>query len=474
MPKPLPSSYPKEQRWRFIQRSIPDEQLIDFANALVESHNTELHHSLPNILHFAFPSVTDVDSLNHEWLSIWVNIMHQGGLGYTVTSKGREETRLIATDLSRYLADTKNTTAYYYYWALRFQYPFSFPKHDHYIKNGVFVQPVVLISQYLDELSKIGVKETYLTYYEIAQFLMKSKGHLQSVIKTNCLEIIENRKKGYDYLLERQRREFEDAANHLFTRGRLFIGKFDLLTFLNDMITVKDADTLVKLRAFLSYRQPPFIFKENSQDVRNEFFVENYMDLDPDPEILFDNVNAKILNPIRVHGRKLTAIPKIRVQTIPTKVVNPEDTRGTFGSGTRAERKFQQQLKRDMLSLYNGRCCVCGLDRQEFLVASHIVAVNVDPSIAADRRNCLLLCVLHDRALERGYFGLLDDLTIVANHDKTLNHPIMLREISKRDGQRIHLPNDITFCPSIEYIKRHRIAHGIASKNGSSGQTNLM
>ena len=111
MPKPLPSTYPKEQRWRFIQRSLPDDQLVSFANAIVESHNKELHQSLPNILHFVDPNNTDPDSLNHEWLSIWVNIMHQGGLGYTVTSKGREETRLMATDLSQYLADTKNTTA---------------------------------------------------------------------------------------------------------------------------------------------------------------------------------------------------------------------------------------------------------------------------------------------------------------------------------------------------------------------------
>src|SRR4030042_1918074 len=98
MPRPLPSTYPKEQRWRFIQRSIPDDQLVFFANALVESHNKELHQSLPNILHFVDPNNKDIDSLNHEWLSIWVNIMHQGGLGYTITSKGREETRLIATD----------------------------------------------------------------------------------------------------------------------------------------------------------------------------------------------------------------------------------------------------------------------------------------------------------------------------------------------------------------------------------------
>lgn len=208
MPKPKPSTYPKEQKWRFIQRSLKQEQqLIDFANALVDVHNGELRQSLPVVLHFAFPDVTDVDRLYHEWQSIWVNLMHQNGLGYTVTSKANEETRIMATELSRFLADTRNTSAYYYYWALKFQYPFGFPKQDHYIDNGVFVQPVVLICQYLDELAKINFQEAYLTCYEIAFFLMRSKGHLKSTIQANCLKILENRQKGYFYSLERQNPE---------------------------------------------------------------------------------------------------------------------------------------------------------------------------------------------------------------------------------------------------------------------------
>ncbi len=471
MPKPLPSTYPKHQRWRFIQRATTDADLISFANALVDSSNTNLDLSLPDILHFVLPNTKDIDILKHTWLSIWVNIMHQGGLGYTVTSKARAETRVIATDLSRYVADTKNIAAYYYYWALSFQYPFSIPKHNHYIKNGVFIQPVVLICQYLDLLAKMkgNLKDAYLTKYEIAQFLMKSDGHAQSVIKDNCAEIIKNRKKGYNYESERQKRGLEEAANHLFSRGRLFISNFDLLIFLNDRIIVQDINTLTKLQVFLSYRKPPFIFKGNSQDVRNQFFIETYSDLNPDPEILFDNVNNKISNPMAIRGRKAIA----KTKPIPTKIVNPQDKRGTFGSGTRAERKFQQQLRRDMLLMYNGRCCVCGLDRQEFLVAAHIIAVNIDPSIAADRQNCLLLCVLHDRALEKGYFGLLDDYTIVVNHDKRLKHPVLKQEVVKREGQKIHLPQDKTLRPSVKYIRRHRIAHGIITRSSSNSQTYL-
>lgn len=459
MPKPFPSTYPHHQRWRFIQRAITDDELVSFANTLVESNNTDIDQSLPEILRFLNLQTKDINILKNEhWLKIWVNIMHQGGLGYTVTSRADRETRVFATDLSRYVADTKNTAAYYYYWVLRFQFPFGFPKHNHYIKNKVAVQPVILMCQHLDLLGKTQnrLQDAYLSKYEIAQFLMKATGHSNFVIRKNCVQIIENRKKKYDYEAERKDPEFEETANHLFSRGRLFIGNFDLLEFRNDRVVVSNVDTLTKLRAFLSYCKPPFRFSENSQDVRNQFFLEAYCDLDPDPDILFDNVNGKIQNLAGAQPKKIA-----HTQGAIAKVVNPKDTKGRFGSGTRTERTFQQKLRKDMILLYNGRCCVCGLDRQDFLVASHIIPVNLDPDIANDRRNCLLLCLLHDRALEKGYMGLRDDYTIIVNHGKLSDHQLLIREITKRQGQRIRVPQDQALRPSIEYLRRHRKSHGL-------------
>jgi hypothetical protein len=344
MPKPKQSSYPKEQRWRFIQRSIPDDQLVSFANALVDAHNTELDPSLPKILNFAFPNVTDIEALKHEWLSIWVNIMHQGGLGYTVTSRTTKETRIMATDLSKYISDTENTLAYYYYWALRFQYPFSVPKHRHYIEKGIAIQPVVLICQHLIELAKMkgGIKNAYLTQHEITEFLMKSTNHSKKLIESNCLEIIANREKNYDYSSERQEEGFEEAGKHFFTRGHLFIDKFDVLKFRDKRVEISNSNDLKKLKIFLSYRKEPFVFSEdNNQDVRNEFFVESYNTLDPDPDILFENVNAKVPNPTL---KQTTA--KVQQGSLAT-VVNPTDTMATFGTSTKNERRFQQKLKKD-------------------------------------------------------------------------------------------------------------------------------
>jgi hypothetical protein len=287
MPKPLPSAYPKHQRWRFVHHSFKDdEQLVSFSKAIAQSNNRDLDQSLPKILQFLDLQTSDIKVLKHAWLSLWINIMHQAGLGYTVTEG--KKTKIIATDLGRFVADTGNVKAYYYYWALRFQFPFGYPKHSHYVNHKVAVQPVVLICQYLDQLNVLGdsLNDTFLGKYEIAEFLMKSTGHLQALIQDNCERIIKNRKKKYNYEAQRRNPEFEDTADHLFSRGHLFFDKFDLLVFRNDTVLVPDTDTLTKIRSFIAHRKPPILFRENLQDVRNQFFQQAYCNLDPAPEAL--------------------------------------------------------------------------------------------------------------------------------------------------------------------------------------------
>lgn len=297
MPKPFPSAYPKHQRWRFVQRAFKDdEQLISFSEGIVQSNGKDIDKSLPNILKF-LKLRSDIKVLKHSWLSLWVNIMHQAGLGYTVTVS--KKTRLFATDLGRFVADTHNARAYYYYWALRFQFPFASPKHKYYVDNKVAVQPIVLMCEYLDQLNKIGdgLNDTFLSKYEIAHFLMKSIGHTTAPILDNCARIIKNRKKKYNYKVERRNREFEATADHLFSRGRLFLEKFDLLLFRNDTILISDADTLMKIRSYISYRKPPFLFTDNSKDVRNQFFRQAYCNLDPPPETLLAICTKPSLKP---------------------------------------------------------------------------------------------------------------------------------------------------------------------------------
>ena len=446
MPKPIASDYPKHQRWRFAQRSLSDNELVLFSKAISESDFKELDESLSNLLHFLRPTTTDIAILKQDfWLKLWVNIMHQMGLGYTVYSTTNSKTYVMATDLGRFVSETKNIRAYYYYWALRFQFPFSYPKHNHYITNGVAIQPVVLICQYLEKLYEETneIEKAFLSKYEIAKFLMRSTNHSEAEIQSNCRSIVDNRVAGYEYDNERNDSGFEKTANHFFSRGRLFIEKFDLFEFREDSVLVSNERIFSKIKTFLSYRTPPVIFERNDRDIRNSYFRRVYCDFELSPETLVD----------KIEGESLQPIARARL------VVNPEDTEGSFISVTRPQRKFQAGLRNDMITLYNEKCCICGLDMREFLRASHIVPVGLDKSIAADRRNCLLLCLLHDRAFERGYISLRDDYTIVVKGN--FKHPVLVREIADREGQSIQLPENHDFRPLTEYLERHRKIHGI-------------
>lgn len=186
MPKPSPNSYPNHKKWRFIQRSISEDILFEFSKRISECDGKKIDDCLPDLLGFLDPLPLD---LKDTWLSLWVNIMHQMGLGYTC-NKGKH---LSVTDLGISVAETKNSREYYYYWALNFQYPFSVPKHKHYIENDVAVKPIVLILQYLAVLFKRKQSEAYLTKNEIVNYLMPSKNH--DSIEDNCSLILANRKK---------------------------------------------------------------------------------------------------------------------------------------------------------------------------------------------------------------------------------------------------------------------------------------
>lgn len=452
MPRPNPSSYPKEERWRFVQRYVPHEELIAFSKSIVQHNGEKIDEILPELLSFVELGQTEIKDL---WLDIWVNILHQMGLGYT----WQDGKFLHSTDLSTFLAETEDVSSYYLYWALKFQYPFGFPKQKHYIENNVAVQPIVLILQHLVMLNSLTnrIQESYISRDEITKFLMRSKGHDR--VSENSSAILTLRNEKYDYSIEEQQNiGFYDAGKHLFQRGRLFIQNIELVKFSDDRIFIQDENHLLRIKNFLAFVKTPIVFTENSQDMRNQYFSMVYNNLDPYPASLAEVIQGTG-TPLQITG----VVPLIRVPhtTSNGDITNPEDTTGEFTSSSTQSRKFQNRLKKDILELYNNKCCICGLDNPAFLRAAHIVPVNVDPSIAADRSNCMLLCVFHDVAFEVGLIVIDDEHRVKINEkcrDK-LQHPLLSKELVERENQEIQLP--YTLAPDPVYLSRHRKLHGV-------------
>lgn len=117
----------------------------------------------------------------------------------------------------------------------------------------------------------------------------------------------------------------------------------------------------------------------------------------------------------------------------------------------------QDFFRRSVLASYNYRCCITGINVQQFLVASHIKpwAVSDDITEKTNPRNGLCLNSLHDKAFDCGFISLDLDFRIkVSNKFKELGLDNYTKElILAFEGKKIELPE--RFIPDTNFIKYH-------------------
>lgn len=123
----------------------------------------------------------------------------------------------------------------------------------------------------------------------------------------------------------------------------------------------------------------------------------------------------------------------------------------------RPMRLVQSFFRRSVLASYGYRCSFCGLDVRALLNASHIIPWNVSEELRADPRNGLCLCVLHDRAFDRGLVSVgTDNRLIVSKRMQKINPaPVHRVAFLDLDGQRINLPGK--FLPDAKCLEYHRL-----------------
>lgn len=126
------------------------------------------------------------------------------------------------------------------------------------------------------------------------------------------------------------------------------------------------------------------------------------------------------------------------------------DTFTTVKTRGSAQRAFAEVVK----SNYGFRCAITGIDTADFLVASHIVPWSQDPSIRLDPSNGLCLSSLMDRAFEKGYIYIEDDLSVSVNWSKVGDDAALGDLLKAHDGQK--LATVASGAPRKEYLKRRR------------------
>jgi putative restriction endonuclease len=119
-------------------------------------------------------------------------------------------------------------------------------------------------------------------------------------------------------------------------------------------------------------------------------------------------------------------------------------------------RANQDAFRKIILHLYQGRCCVTGLDVPEVNRASHIIPWSEDQSKRLDPRNGLCLSATYDAAFDRHLLSLDDDYRIILSRDLKDHYTseTVRAYFHNREGEPITRP--AAYLPLISYLERHR------------------
>ena len=125
---------------------------------------------------------------------------------------------------------------------------------------------------------------------------------------------------------------------------------------------------------------------------------------------------------------------------------------------SRPMRLVQSFFRRSVLACYGYKCSFCGLEVRSLLNASHIIPWNVSVDLRADPRNGFCLCVLHDRAFDRGLISVDADSRLLISKRLKKSNPVPLHRVAllELEGQRISLPG--RFLPHSSSLEYHRTA----------------
>ncbi|MFY1842675.1 HNH endonuclease [Achromobacter xylosoxidans] len=126
------------------------------------------------------------------------------------------------------------------------------------------------------------------------------------------------------------------------------------------------------------------------------------------------------------------------------------DYRATVRTRGSAQRAFSEAVKNN----YGRRCALTGIQRLEFLVASHIVPWSEDQRIRLDPSNGICLSLLVDRAFETGYLIVGDDLTVHIDWNKVGNDQALRQQLEAYEGRKLDVPTN--GAPRLEYLQRRR------------------
>ena len=186
-----------------------------------------------------------------------------------------------------------------------------------------------------------------------------------------------------------------------------------------------------------------------------------------DPELRKRNISglsnasktdAAVVSRFFDNWEELTYRARLIESTLSNSVIEDNDSLPIGSDREQLVRtRINQQFFRDtVLSSYQQRCCITGIDVPTLLIASHIKpwAVSNPETERTNPCNGLCLNALHDKAFDKGLITVLPDYTVrVSSKLKGEEGNIGMEWLILCDKQRITLPE--RFAPRKEFLEYH-------------------
>lgn len=112
----------------------------------------------------------------------------------------------------------------------------------------------------------------------------------------------------------------------------------------------------------------------------------------------------------------------------------------------------QNFFRKVILTSYNNKCAITGIDITKLLIASHIKPWAKDEKNRVNPRNGICLNALHDKAFDQGLITISKDYKVIIS-TKIINNSTIDKFILKFKGREINLPN--RFLPQKEFLEYH-------------------
>ena len=114
----------------------------------------------------------------------------------------------------------------------------------------------------------------------------------------------------------------------------------------------------------------------------------------------------------------------------------------------------QSFFRRAVLSNYDYKCCISGLDLPDLLVASHIIPWAKNDNSRIDPQNGLSLSALHDKAFDKGLLTITTDYKVrISKKVFKSKSEFIEPSIINFDGKEINILSK--FLPKEEYLRWH-------------------